>query len=1440
MFLRTKILLVVWLQLVCLHSYSQLVNAQHYTTADGLGDNRITVIRKDRDGFMWFGSWAGISRFDGYRFTTFKSYPGDNSPLKSNRIDEIVEDAAGLHLWLGAYDKIVYRFDKRTGTFLSLAQLLGKPSFEKETFTKILAVKDHRVWLKTESMGLILVTNSASDRPQFARFSTQSKGTSRLSSNDIHHFHLDVNRNIWLTLEKGMDILTFGKDQSYSAKKLPSLDGLIVTGLVEAKNMAIVATANGILFKFDHTFNVLSSTKISPHGINAIIESRKSGNTYCTTTAGELIEVDGRNKARVIFKTNDGTQLGHIYEDASGVLWLGSQRVGVIRFNPQNQETINLYPPKNYKIVPGMKSFTAFEDQNATVYLNFDGQVTYYNSQKKKMELLSSKLINYPRSKNVVRAFYDKSGVLWLGSGYEGIDKMVFQENPFTHTRLRPTSTEREANEVRGLFTDRQNRLWVGTKKGEVFVYPDGKGQPQYFQEGFNNDAGVYAIYGDQRGSLWLGTKGNGLYQGASDWRNGENTSLSNDQPNPNNPNGINSHWIYCLLEDQTGRIWAGSYDHGLILAETFQGKTTFKTIRNSFSHYPTVGFRKIRHLAQDKNGLIWIATTDGLLIFDPNTGTPQNYKFKSYTKEPGNIKSLGGNDIQYIYPDSKGRVWVLTTTGGLNLAVGKQPMQSLSFINYSTKNGLPSDFLLSCAEDSAGNLWIATQNGLSKQSNGKFQNFGPSDGLGDLSFSEASATKMKNGELVFGTTIGLVSFNPQTMSIPKITAPLVLTNLQINSEDISPGTESPLKHLINHTEKIELEHDQNIVSFDFAVLDFHATDKQNFATRLVGYDDVWRSTQGQRRVTYTKLPPGKYTLEVKSLNDELYKRIPFKSLEILIHPPLWRTWWAYLIYIITGLVAIVLIRRNALTMFKLKQRVQVEQQVAELKIDFFNQISHELRTPLTMIISPSEEIKEHEQLSERGNEYISIVLANAKRMLHLVNQVLNLRKVKSGKDSITCTPVPVIPIIEQLIFSFKETLDRRNLVVTIIPTTNEIVGWLDKSKFEIIVYNLLGNAIKFSEDGGQIDVYVEKKNAEGIFTLTVVDQGSGVNDDELQSIFNLYFEGGQKPPNGVKGTGIGLALSKELVQLHGGQIAAGHHLPHGLEVKVTLPLHQAHAKDGVMEQAPEDTSIDVPGRDLEDEKTSLPILLIVEDHDDLRNFLKGKFKDAYHVETAADGEEGLSKAKTLLPNLILSDIMMPKKDGIELLDALKNDPSTSHIPVVLLSAKFSIESQIEGLKYGADYYLPKPFNWTLLKTAVDNILKQRSLAFNRLQNKEEVTPEEAGITAYDKNFLDKLLNIVEERLNDAEFNIDDVADSLGMSRSAFYRKFKSLTATAPIDFVRDTRLRKAKELLDAGEDNVSVVAYSVGFNSPKYFTLCFKNKYKQTPSDYLKSLRKK
>jgi len=1454
---RIRSCLYLLLQFICVHAYSQVVTSlRHYSTANGLSDNRITAVTKDKEGFMWFGSWAGISRFDGYNFLTFKSYPGDKSSLKSNRIDEVVEDSGGRYLWVKAYDKQVYRFDKRTHEFASLPDLLKDSSVAQLSFSKILNVKDNCVWLRTDGRGVMQITNCADEQPVFTIFSHEASSGYKIPSNDISFFTLDKFKNVWLGTSAGLCILKKHRQNQYKVETPAVLSGQFFPRITEGKNAMWLPAANGTLLSFSHASRQVKRYKVSSGVLNHILASKKSGNIYCTTSAGELLAVNDAGRTTLLTKISNGTLL-YMFEDNEGVLWVESEHFGVIKFDPRNKTTEYLFPQGNYDLNSKVRNILIFEDKNSIVWMNLKGRLYYYSPEKKRVQSLSSEMesSNVPLPNDILRIFYDPAGVLWIGTGYDGIAKLVFQENDFKQFLPVPGSSSRADNEVRGILADRSNRLWFGTKAGQLYLYSNGRKVPDVLTNGFVNKAGIYSILQDRKDRLWFGTKDDGIIKADPADKQGNKYTVTQYFADKKAAGGITSNSIYCLLEDKKGRIWAGSFEDGLILIEEKDGKITFKTTKNCFKNYPKASFKKIRHMAEDAQGRIWIGTTNGLLIFDPDSGAPENYTFREYKKEPGNINSLGGNEVQFIFCDSQKQMWVLTTSGGLNLASGSDPLKALSFLNYSMKDGLPSDFLLGCVEDNQGNLWIASQNGLSRFSirKRKFQNFNYSDGLHNASFSEASCTKLKSGEIFFGTTAGYLSFDPEKIRMQSVNAPMAFTNLQINSENIIPGDKSPLKYSINNTEEIELNYDQNVISIDFAVLDFHFTEKQNYACRLRGFDNTWRNTEGQRRATYTKLPPGNYVFEVKSLNDELYQNVPARSLKITILPPFWRTWWAYTIYLILACVAVVIIRRVAITMLKLRQGIEVERRLADLKLGFFTQISHELRTPLTLIINPSEEILKSKSLSGKEKEYMSVVVKNARRMLRLVNQVLDLRKVQSGKAVLQLSEVEILSFVRGMLDYFRETTSHRNLRVEISSDLEELYVWIDADKLEIVLYNLLANAIKFSPDNSTINITLVKDDTSKHLKIEVADEGSGVHEGELLDIFKLYYEGKQSSEKLVKGTGIGLALSKELVELHGGNIYAKHNSPNGLKVVVELLLGNVHFNSGSTTNnsfIPEELSSDFATDELTEfaensqtvEAEDMPLVLLVEDNDDLRRFLATKFADHYRVETAVNGMDGLSKAKEILPDLVLSDVMMPELDGIQLLDRLKNDPATSHIPVILLTAKYSVESQIQALAYDADYYITKPFKMELLQVAVSNIIGKRKKVFQSIQNEEPVEDEnqkeEIVITEYDRQFLEKILQIVEGKMNDLQFNIEDVADSIDMSRSAFYRKFKSLTDLTPVEFVRETRLKKAKSLFDAGEDNISVAAYAVGFSNPKYFSYCFRAQFQQSPSDYVKGIK--
>jgi len=1440
---------ILFLIVFTLNNQAQVItNVKSYSTSDGLSDNRVTSLIKDQEGFMWFGSWSGITRFDGHKFLIYKSHPGDNSNLQSNRIEEIVDAPGTGFLWLRAYDEHVYRFDKKAQVFESLPDLLKDSSITEVKSSRILFADDTEVWLQARDKGIYRISKAASAKPEITNYSKTSVAKNQLPSNTISIFLIDEKRNAWIGTEKGLRILRRKDSNELEFQKIRGTENIAFTGAVEDKGFVWLAADNGRVFCWDKKFKNGKNYQVSESQINSITTAKSPGKIYCSTSNGALLAVSFNGKMEVLGQLNNKSTLFSIYRDKFDELWVESNDFGMVKYSPVTKKISYPFPKGNYEFKPHNKNVGIIEDKDGVVWVNLRGQgLKSYNRERGTFDAFGPEFEgeNQELSRVKFRHFYDPSGVLWLLPNGGGVEKVVFKNQNFYLFKLKFNGSSREENEIRSVYTDKRNRLWVGTKSGDLYLYKNGERITSPIDVAGKCPSGIYSIIEDHKGNIWLGTKSDGLLLAEALKSDGSAYRVFQYLPEKTNPASISSNSIYCFLNDSRGRLWAGTFGGGLVLIEYKNGKVTFKSPLNSFSRYPKPTHQRIRSLREDILGRIWVGTTGGLLIFDPNISPPENYRFYEHKKRPRDIHSLGGNDVQYIFKDSGNNMWVLTSTGGLNLASGIKQAHSLTFINYSTKHGLPSDFLISCVEDSKHNLWISTQNGIAKFSikTKKVQNFNQYDGVPNASFSEGACTKGSNGELFFGTSAGVLKFLPKEIQSEKILANLVLTGLHVNSEEVFPGAGSPLNKEINYAEEVVLNHDQNNVSIAFTMLDYHSVDKQNYYCRLLGYDDVWRSSTSGRSASYTKLPPGEYTFQVKCVNEELYTTLPVKSVQLTILPPPWKTWWAYMIYLVLLLALLAFIRHVVLTVLKLKQGIEVEKRISELKLNFFTQVSHELRTPLTLIVNPVEEVIKHEKLSDRSAKHLGVVVKNASRMVRLVNQLLDLRKVQSGKASLKITNVEIVSFVKDISNYFTESLKNRNLSIEFFSDVLSFNGGIDAEKIDIVVYNLLANAIKFSPDNSSIQIRLSTART-GYINIEVADEGPGVSEAELKDIFQLYFEGPQQPYQSSKGTGIGLALSKELVELHGGHIYAVRNEPKGLRVIAEFKLGEvstdevyAGANWQIDSKDPETADLESPAG----QSAELPLIVLVEDNDELRSFLAASLSDFYKVEQARDGQEGLEKAKKLLPCLVLSDVMMPRLDGIQMLDLLKNDPATSHIPVILLTAKHSVESQIEGLNYGADYYITKPFQMPLLQASISNLISRRKKLFQSLQEKGTAEPEfdYSTISAYDKAFLEKVIAIVAEKLSDSTFNVDEFADSIAMSRSGFFRKFKSLTNLAPVEFVREARLRKAKELFQGGNDNVSEVAYSVGFTTPRYFSTCFKAEYGQTPREYLASIKK-
>jgi signal transduction histidine kinase/ligand-binding sensor domain-containing protein/DNA-binding response OmpR family regulator len=1432
--------LIVLLLVVATVAAQPRCKVEYFSTENGLSHQAVTSTIKDREGFMWFGSWDGINRFDGRLFVSFKSSPGDSSQLGNDRIDQIMEDQSG-HLWLQAYDRHVYRFDKKSEQFLPLYNFINQDGKQKITFSRILKATHGWVWLQAVNEGLYCVPQKDIKPGSIIAYKKGLQGDHSLPSNDIHFFHEDAEKKIWLGTSGGLGCLAPSASGEYKSSKVNIPDADYTTAEEDAANLYF-GTADGQLIIYNKKTNSFSSYKISGDNLQGLLQSKHGNIIYATSTTGQLISFNLTDKKITTNTYSPAVPFHSLYEDRKGCIWIEPRTEGIIRFDPVSR-SFNHFSRQNTDRLNVINNHVKiWEDNNGLVWCFMKGGgFGYYNTANGKFDYTLSTpdagITTLPA--NVYSVYFDKTGVLWLTTNERQLIKIILQSNVFIQQLLVDQSVTRSDNEVRGIFYDKNNRLWLGTKNGKFYVYQNDKKVTGLFDNEPAEGLGLlYSIIQDRRGNIWLGTKGNGIHKAIPLDKEGTKYHLQHFLPAGKSGGALPCNEIYSLLEDKQGRIWIGSFDKGIFLIKEEGDNIQFVPAVGLFKNYPKDAFPKIRHMALDAGGNIWAGTTNGLLLLQTGNGAGV---CSTYKKIPGDKNSLGNNDIQFVFRDSKNRMWLATSGGGFCLAMGDKPFQSLQFRNYTTKDGMPNDYVLSCAEDAQGNLWLATENGLSRFDAEKitFRNFDSYDGLPRASFSEAAAcSRLPNGQLVFGSTKGCIAFDPVRINNDRITANIAFTNLQINNEDAGPG---------RNDSALTLKYNQNIISIDYAILDQRAGNRHALVYRLLGFDSTWYSDRQQRRTTYTNLPPGEYVFEVKSLSTDLYSNTPYKSVAITILPPPWKTGWAYLIYIICFAVLLVIIRRYALAMIRLRNKVAIEKRLAALKVNFFTNISHELRTPLTLIINPIEQLLRKEKLSSEGTAWVEVARKNANRMVRFINQLLDLRKVESNKATLHISRVEVVNFVQKISEHFTEALRSKHISLDINADAKEVVAWIDAEKLDIVIFNLLANAVKFTPEGKAISITISHLPAEQSFLIAVSDQGPGVEAGKLKEIFDLFYEA-DHPAISQKGSGIGLALSKELVHLHGGDIWAVNNEKGGLTVSVKIKLGSGHDKQGepgVTTSHPEmpayfeQEQLKLPHLEQSPANPQAPLVLLVEDNDELRTFLSSQLSEFYRVEVASNGEEGWKKAISLIPDLILSDIMMPVMDGIQMLDKIKNDINTSHIPVVLLSAKYSIESRIEGLRYGADCYITKPFHNEFLIASIVNLLRQRKKLFDSMVSKKpstELSPSPIVVTSGDETFLKEVIRVVEEKMTDPGFNMETVAESMNMSRSAFYKKFKSLTGLTTVEFVRDMRLQRSKQYFDAGSANIAEVAYWSGFSNPKYFSTCFREKYQVSPSDYLKA----
>ena len=919
---------------------------------------------------------------------------------------------------------------------------------------------------------------------------------------------------------------------------------------------------------------------------------------------------------------------------------------------------------------------------------------------------------------------------------------------------------------------------------------------------------------------------------------------------NPLDYKSLSNDNVYSIIEDNKGRILVGTFGGGLnIVQQENNDRINFINFKNKFMSYPINQCSKIRDMIQDKEGTVWIATANGLLQIENLLAG--NMKIYYNQKVSNDSKSLSNNDVHALHLDDEEKLWIGTFGGGLNRLIEKSGEDvDAKFDIFTIKEGLNSDIILSIQEDKNGNLWFSSETNISKfdKKNGQFQNYQTFDGLKESHFSESAGLITQKGEILFGSNIGLTYLIPNEIAKSTVVPYLEFTRFQLFNQDVNiADKKSPLKMSIGYADEIRLRSDQSVFSLEYAALDFSGSEKINYAFMLEGFEKDWNYVQKQRKATYTNIPKGTYYFKVKSTNNEGLWVDNVKTIKVIILPSFWETYFAYFLYLIIFISILYLVYYITRKIENLKHDVELEHKISDIKLRFFTNISHELRTPLTLITAPLENILNHEKLSANVHEQLLVVKSNSDRMLRMINQILDFRKIQNKKMRLKIQLTSLDALLVNICSNFVKEATDKNIDFKFDNLVKNTDLWIDQDKTDMIFYNLLSNAFKYTSAGKKIELNMSLNN-QGNVVVKVIDQGIGIPMEKRNVLFERFTSANEiNSIPGIKGTGIGLNLVKELADLHQASIDVESETGKGTTFSVTFlqgKEHYGNDVDYVMadfnEEKPESEEhlVSFKEEEIHIAKRELPLILIVEDNEEMKEFLRKIISAHYHVITANNGEEGLKLVESNLPDLIITDLMMPVMDGLELTEFVKSNENTCHIPVILLTAKSAIESKLEAMKHGADDYVTKPFSPVLLEARVENILEQRK----RLQvvfrkRLMDLQPSENNSVSQDEVFIAKLLDFMDKNIENSELTVDEMVSEMAMGRTVFFNKLKSLTGLAPIEFIRELRIKRAAQLLKTGDFNVSQITYMIGMSDSRYFSKCFKKVYGVTPSDYKKSL---
>ncbi len=1287
-------------------------------------------------------------------------------------------------------------------------------------------------------------------------FRNNPKDTLSICNNDILSIEGDKTGNIWIGTYNGLNCynpVTNIFKHYLHGNATNTLSNNTIWKIKEIKNEIWIATSGGLSIfnkttqKFTSVFHNSKDNLSLPNNFVVSIYETKNGAIWIGTTNG-LCRLVNRKGNTFRFKqyytqNNESVYVQDIKEDYLGNLWVATKTNGLLKLDPTSKKMLPFSVNQN-QINTDVRTLD-FDKKGVAWIGTYEGISTIQNDGS------IQKVYNNPEKKTsfgkIKSIFTDKKGSVWIGSYYDGISIWDESNNNFTNLNQNSGSRSLSYDVVSSLAADANKNIYIGTEGGGITVFDSKTGMTSKINSAdsngisFNN---IKSLCLSDSGTLWIGSFTEGL--AAYDIKS---KRFVNEKIDINLKNIVKEAGVYVIIKGRKNDIfWIGTFGKGLIRYDS--SNKTYQIIGNDNYSDNFLTNNRVRTLLLDKKDNLWIGTQSGLNVINLNDFDNKTYHIKHYFFDN---KLLSGDDILSLFQDKKGKIWIGTKAKGL---------YDFDGINFHKINIKKDDSNVSAihsiSEDDSNNLWMSSNYGIIKYnlSNKSAFIYDHKNGLLSNEFNDNAFLQLGYNKFYYGGPSGMTCFDTKKIAVNTYSPQVILTDFKIANKSINVANENDvLEKAITYTKSLTLTYDKANFTVNFAIPNFVNSTNNQYKYRLVGLDNEWITTSSNS-ATFTIQNSGTYVFEVKGANnDGVWNAVP-TTLEIVVKPAPWLSWWAFSFYVILLWISLYGLAWIIKSKEKLRQELLLEYRESEInkennsaKLQFFTNISHEFRTPLTLILGPLQQIILNYNGSNEMYKKLLVIESSANHLLKLINRLMDFRKFENNQFILEAAEGNIVKFIREIFLSFSEYAKVGGYKFTFESSDEEILVYFDRFKLERVFYNLISNAFRYSPKGGEIAIKIRKDKNEII--IEVEDTGIGIDEKHIEKIFDLFFEiptHNQVQINYNKGTGIGLSIVKNIVNLHKGTITVKNKSTNGVVFKVAIPLGRKHLTDKEIlkdfkisdDVAQYEVQLDLPeikedgdinDLDFSDEKLTV---LIVEDHKVLRSFMKNLLKTEYNVIVAENGAIGLKKALKFVPDLIVSDVIMPEMVGTELCAKIKENIKTSHIPVILLTSRSSLIYKIEGLESGADDYISKPFNLIEFKLRIKNLLSSKQRLKTKFSSKDNFVPSEITVSSLDEQLLKKAFKVVEENISNEQFDIPFFCSELGVSRTMLFTKIKAWTNFTPNEFIHEIRMKRAVQLLEQNKINISQISYKVGFNNPKYFCKCFQKKFGETPTQYL------